>query len=159
MEQLSEIPRALEMSAQLYMSTPSLPVTSLTTQLDTEQMSPWTLPLLNLSLHFTSTTMPWPVMLGMQTRKPHVCNEETSLQRPWKNNQLIQLMRANRGWRGPLHVITVSNPIFKDRKNWTLPSLPHPSPHTWLSAHTQESVQGSEGSRTPCTWYSLRRSV
>lgn len=90
MEQLSEIPRALEMSAQLYLSTHSLPVTSLTTQLDTEQMPPWTLSLLNLSLHFTSTTTSWPIMLGMQTLKPHVCNEETTLLRAWKCNQLIQ---------------------------------------------------------------------
>lgn len=90
MEQLPETPRALEMSAQLYTSTHSLPVTSLTTQLDTEQMSPWTLPLLHLSLHFTSTTVSQPVMQGMQSLKPHVCNEEMSLWRAWKSSQLIQ---------------------------------------------------------------------
>lgn len=90
LEQLSEIPRALEMSAQLCTSTHSLPVTSLTTQLDTEQMPPWTLSLLNLSLHFTSTAMSWPVMLRKQTLKAHVCKKEMSLWRAWKSKQLIQ---------------------------------------------------------------------
>lgn len=60
---------------------------------------------------FTSTTMSWPVTLGMQTLKPHVCNEETSFWRAWKSNQLIQpreLTEAGEGHYIPTLLVTDS---------------------------------------------------
>lgn len=159
MKQLSEIPRALGMSAQLYTSTYSLPVTSLTTQLDTEQMSPWTLPLSNLSLHFTSATMSWPVMLRMQTLKAQVCNEETSLWRAWKSNQLIQ-PRGELTEAGEAHYMLsllatnlISSKIGRTEHFFVF--------HTHFLTHGYQPtlMQSSEGSKTPCTWYTLESSV
>lgn len=85
----AKVPRASEMSAQKYTSTDSLLATSLTTPLKIQPTPSWTLPLLNLSFHFTSTTTSWSIIPVMQTLKPHVCNTETTLWRAWKRNWLI----------------------------------------------------------------------